>query len=377
MSIAILLGLPKDHGVAMSPVFEHKGQDSRGVLDKEHCSFLFPHTVQTRVQKRTWKLARSTSSSTRSCRSWPIVPCPVKLLEYNWHGTEHEMQKMRSFLKVCGSTTCCSNPCFLLFFNQLSSELMWFTSFAKAPGTFVDLYMSTWNWHYDLLTAQSHCRFQQMLAITDHSQTMVENGFAFDPKKTLQEIRKIRVPPPYIFPTVFPSNPFRSNGAISGVLLGRQLAAFCEFGHGTLGCGLRSLASSVAVHLLGSAWSAWTGHRWFPLGKSGGNRWFGWKGTHLSLQKAQAANYPSSGARDLCPAPGCWRVPGRTGTQSDVYWGLFKDSLQCLQTHEILGVVLDLFMFEVPGMERFLWWGQGIVNHWQGEPEFMDSQIVG
>ena len=29
------------------------------------------------------------------------------------------------------------------------------------------------------------------------------------------------------------------------------------------------------------------------------------EGTHLSLQKAQAANYPSSGARDLCPAPGC------------------------------------------------------------------------
>jgi hypothetical protein len=55
---------------------------------------------------------------------------------------------------------------------------------------------------------------------------------------------------------------------------------------------------------------------------------------------------------------------------------LFKDSLQ---TREILGVVLDLFMFEVPGMDgmgRFLWWGQRIINHWQGEPEFMDSQIV-
>jgi hypothetical protein len=27
-----------------------------------------------------------------------------------------------------------------MFLDRLSSELMWFTSFAKAPGTFVDLY---------------------------------------------------------------------------------------------------------------------------------------------------------------------------------------------------------------------------------------------
>lgn len=37
------------------------------------------------------------------------------------------------------------------------------------------------------------------------------------------------------------------------ILLGRQLAALRELGHGTLGRGLRGLASGVAVHLLGCA----------------------------------------------------------------------------------------------------------------------------
>lgn len=70
-----------------------------------------------------------------------------------------------------------------------------------------------------------------MLAITDHSQTMVENGFAFDPKKTLQEIRKIRVPPPHIFsprsshPThSAPTVPFRGSFLAVSLPLSANLA---------------------------------------------------------------------------------------------------------------------------------------------------------
>ena len=213
-----------------------------------------------------------------------------------------------------------------------------------------------------------------MLAITDHSQTMVENGFAFDPKKTLpRDPKNSGGPPPICFPTVFPSNPFRSNGAISGVLLGRQLAAFCEFGHGTLGCGLRSLASSVAVHLLGSAWTT-AGFPWENLEETGGLReiWNLAEKVHIFHSKKPRLRTTQALAPGICVQhqdvdvflAGLGHSPMSTGDCSRIVYKLVKSlvlywTCSCLKSQ--VWMVWEGFYDEDRGLSII---GRGNLNLW-------------